>query len=341
LIRIDGRIASYVLLAATVGMYAGAQQQAPSQPRQVPTAPEQQAAPAAQEPSAPAPAEAPKFPPPDPRNFTADKPTRDDVNSFLQASWGYDENRVWQVQAIAKTPVDGLSKVVVYFGDKTGKEKPQAFLFWALPDGKHIVAGDDVYPFGANPYAGNRAKVQQEADGPFRGSPNKDLELVEFADFQCPHCKTAQADIDKLVVDFPKARIVFQNYPLERIHPQAKLAAEYGACVTKLGGSTAFFSFAGSAFDGQDGLATADGAQLTLNSAVTKAGLDPEKVAACAGQPATSDAVEKSVKLAQDLNINLTPTLMINGRQVPMGGVPYEMLKKIIEYQEKLDGIAQ
>ena len=39
--------------------------------------------------------------------------------------------------------------------------------------------------------------------------------------------------MDKLVADYPKARIVFQNYPLERIHTQAKLAAEYAVCVTK------------------------------------------------------------------------------------------------------------
>jgi predicted DsbA family dithiol-disulfide isomerase len=80
---------------------------------------------------------------------------------------------------------------------------------------------------------------------------------------------------------------------------------------------------------------------LTLNSAVTKAGLDPVKVAACANTPETSDNVEKSVKLAQDLNINQTPTLMINGRQVPMGAVPYETIKKIVEYQKQLDGITQ
>ena len=234
-----------------------------------------------------------------------------------------------------------LSKVIVYVGDKTGKQKPGGFLFWALPDGKHIIAGEDVYPFGANPYAENRTALQERADGPYRGSADKNLELVEFADFECPHCKEAQANMDKLAVDFPKARIVFQNFPLERIHPESKLAAEYGVCVTKLGGSSAFFKFASAVFDGQEGLATADGATLTLNSAVTKAGLDPAKVAACANEPATADVVEKSVKLAEDLNINQTPTLMVNGRQVPIGGVPYDALKKIVEYQEKLDGVSQ
>jgi protein-disulfide isomerase len=333
LIRQFGRIASFALLAASTATFVAAAQQ--DAPKQVPPAP-------AQTPSAPAPtAEAPKFPPPDPKNFTATKPTKEEIDQFLTASWGYDENRVWQVAAILKTPVEGLTKVVVYVGDKSGKEKPGAFGFFALPDGKHIIAGDDVYPFGANPYADARAKLQAEANGPYRGSADKTLELVEFADFQCPHCKEAQANMDKLVTDFPKARIVFQNYPLEKIHPRAKLAAEYGVCVTKLGGNNAFFTFANSTFEGQDGLNTADGAQLTLNSAVTKAGLDPAKVEACSKTQETADAVENSVKLAQDLNVNQTPMLLINGRQVPVGGVAYDTLKKIVEYQEKMDGISQ
>lgn len=330
-----GRIASVGLLVAFTAALAAAQQQVP------PAQPQQPAAPTAQEPAAPAPNAPPKFPEIDPKNFTATTPTKDEVNAFLQTSWGYDEDRIWEVAAIMKTPVEGLSKVIVYVGDKTGKQKPGGFLFWALPDGKHIIAGEDVYPFGPNPYAANRTLVQQQANGPYKGSADKNLELVEFADFECPHCKEAQANMDKLAVDFPKARIVFQNYPLERIHPEAKLAAEYGVCVTKMGGSKDFFQFANAVFDGQEGLATADGATLTLNSAVTKAGLDPAKVAACANEPATSQEVEASVKLAEDLNINQTPTLMVNGRQVPIGGMAYDTLKKIVEYQEKLDGIQQ
>ncbi|HEY2859181.1 MAG TPA: thioredoxin domain-containing protein [Terracidiphilus sp.] len=338
MIRNFGRLASVALLAASATAFvAVAQEQAPEAPKQVPAAPPD--GPQAQ--AVPAPAEPPKFPAPDPKNFTASSPTKDQINDFLQASWGYDENRVWQIAAVMKTPVDGLSKVVVYVGDKTGKEKPGAFGFFTLPDGKHIIAGDDVYPFGSKPYAENRTKLQAEATGPYRGSAEKTLEMVEFADFQCPHCAEAQANMDKLVTDFPKARIVFQNYPLERIHPQAKIAAEYGACVAKLGGSTAFFTFASAVFEGQTGLNTADGAQLTLNSAVTKAGLDPAKVGDCAKTPETTADVDKSVQLAQELNINQTPTLVVNGREVPVGGLSYDMLKKIVEYQEKMDGIAQ
>jgi protein-disulfide isomerase len=117
-------------------------------------------------------------------------------------------------------------------------------------------------------------------------------------------------------------------------------AASYGICVSTLGGSTAFFQFASTVFEGQDGLATPDGATLTLNSAVTKAGLDPAKIAACAATPQTKAAVDASVKLAEDLAITQVPTLVINGRQVP-ANAPYDTLKKIIEFQIKMDGLTK
>ncbi len=210
------------------------------------------------------------FPKPDPANFTATTPSRAIVDAFLNTSWGYDESRIWQVEAILKTQEEGFSKVIVFVGDKNGKDKPFRFPFIVLPDGKHMIFGEDIYPFGDHPYAEHRAMMQERADGPYRGSAAKDLEIVEFADLQCPHCKAAQANMDQLAVDFPKARIVFQNYPLP-MHPEAHRAADFGACVAKQGGSSAFFTYVSSVFDGQDGLATPDGATLTLNAAVTKA----------------------------------------------------------------------
>jgi predicted DsbA family dithiol-disulfide isomerase len=107
-----------------------------------------------------------------------------------------------------------------------------------------------------------------------------------------------------------------------------------------LGGSSAFFQYTTAVFDGQDGLSTADGATLTLNSAVTKAGLDPAKVGACAGEQATKDAVKNSEKLAEEIGINEVPTLVINGRQIP-ANIPYDVLKKVVEFQMQRDGLTQ
>ena len=318
-------------------VHVSAQQQVPPAPAQGQPPAQPQGAPG-QEPAAPAPSGPTTFPKPDPANFTASSPSREVVNAFLQQSFGYDEGRIWEVEAILKTQVEGLSKVIVYIGDKSGKQKAQPLQFFVLPDGKHIIAGDDILPFGEHPYAELRSELQQKADGPYKGSASKDLELVEFADFQCPHCKEAQANMEKLATDFPKARIVFQNFPLSQ-HPEAKHAASYGVCVAKQGGSTAFFQFASAVFEGQEGLNSPDGATLTLNSAVTKAGLDPAKVSACASSPETAKEVESQLKLAEDSHVNQTPTLVVNGRPLPVSAVPYDILKKIVEFQAKTDGV--
>jgi protein-disulfide isomerase len=288
---ITGAVALAILSLSFI--QASAQTQVPSAPAQTPATPSEPA------PAAPAPA-APVFPKPNPEFFTATSPTIDTINAFLEASWGYEENRVWQVEAILKTAVDGVSKVIVYIGDKTGKEKPTALQFFTMPDGKHIITGSDIVAFGEKPYADFRTKLQQEANGPARGAVSKDLELVEFADFQCPHCKEAQANMS---------------------------------------GSTAFFKVASDVFDAQDGMATPDGATMTLNSALTKSSLDPSKVSACADSAETKAEVDASVKLASDLGIGQVPTLVINGREVP-ANVPYDTLKKIVAYQAKLDGVA-
>ena len=327
MIRISARLATVVAMAILSSSiyHATAQDQTPASPAPQPAAPE---------------AKAPVFPAPDPADFTATSPTKEVVNAFMQANLGFDANSMWQVQAIQKTAVQGVSKVVVFVGDKSGKQQPSRLAFFTTPDEKHIIVGERIVPFGEHPFADVRSMLQERANGPYRGSASKDLELVEFADFQCPHCKSAQANMDKLVAEFPKARIVFQNDPLVSIHPQSLTAAEYGTCVAKLAGSTAFFQFASAVFEGQDGLATPDGATLTLNSAATKAGLEPAKVSACAALPETKATVEASMKLSKDLDIASVPTLVINGREVP-ANAPYETLKQIIDYQSKIDGVNQ
>ena len=314
--------AALAVLASCVVIAPAAQAQ-----QQVPPAPAEAPAPAAQD---------ALFAKPDPANFTASTPTKETVDAFMNANWGFNQNLAWQVEAIFKTDFPGISKVIVAIADKSGKQPVQPLVFYTLPDGKHIMVGD-IAAFGDHPFATFRDTLQQHAEGPYRGNAAKDLEIVEFADFQCPHCKAAQANMDQLAADFPKARIVFQHFPLAQ-HPQARPAAAYGVCVAKQGGSSAFFTFASSVFEGQDGLATPDGATLTLNAAVVKAGLDPAKIAACSTEAATQPAIDASIKLAKDVGVNETPTLFINGRAV-LATVPYETLKQIVQFQLKLDGL--
>ncbi|MHB1021058.1 MAG: DsbA family protein [Acidobacteriaceae bacterium] len=292
------------------------------------------------EPAAPAPqlSNLNPFPPPNPKFFTAASPTVDTVNSFLKQLWGYDPNREWQVEAILKTPAEGVSKVVVYVAQRgAANNKPAGTQFFVLPDGKHAIAGT-VIPFGATPFADARKILQERADGPAHGSASKDLMLVEFSDLECPHCKEAQATMNQLVKDFPGARIVYENFPLVSIHPEAFKAAAYGVCVAQKSNSD-FFQYVQAVFDTQEGLTPA-AADTTLNNAVTKVGLDSATIAACANTQATKDAVNASIKLGDDLYVDSTPTLFVNGRPLEIAGIPYETLKQIINFQAVEDGVS-
>jgi protein-disulfide isomerase len=174
--------------------------------------------------------------------------------------------------------------------------------------------------------------LQQEANGPSRGAAGKQFMLVEFADFQCPHCKEAQPIMEKLVQDYPQAHIVFENFPLVNIHPAAYKAAVWSACVFQQGGGDAFFKYSDSVFAGQNDLG-GQGAEQALRNSVIAAGLDPDKVAACADSPAGKSAVDASMKLGNDLGVDQTPWLFIDGRGLPLLQLPYDQLKKIIDWQ--------
>ena len=293
------------------------------------------------EPSAPAPqAAAPvvTLPAPNPKNFTAAVPTKETVDSFLKALWGYDENRIWSVAGIFKTRAPGVAKVVVFVADKSQPgTKPAETVFFTTPDGMHAVAGD-VIDFGAKPFAAARKVLQERATGPAKGASSTDLELVEFADLQCPHCKEAQDTMDQLAQDFPQARIVFQNFPLSEIHPYAAVAAAEGVCVRKAKGDAAFFTYAAAVFNTQGAL-TPDSYLPTLASAAKKAGADYIEMAKCAESQAAKDEVKASYDLGVELGVDQTPLLAVNGHLLPLGSIPYEVLKKIIVYQAAQDGI--
>ena len=62
----------------------------------------------------------------------------------------------------------------------------------------------------------------------------------------------------------------------------------------------------------QDAL-TAENGDETLKDAVTKAGMDPAAVDACAATQATKDEVNASIKLAQEIGVEQTPMLAVNG----------------------------
>jgi protein-disulfide isomerase len=276
------------------------------------------------------------FPPANLKNFTADSPSVEEVNGFLKALWGYDTNRLWQVEGIVKTPAPGVAKVVVLVADKRAPGKVSPLVFFTTPDGKHAIA-ENVMDFGVQPFAAARKTLQEHADGPAKGAKSNELLFVEFADLQCEACRDAQEKMDNLQQDFPQARIIFEDAPAAN-HPYAERAALDGVCVRKTKGDAAFFSYVQAVYAKQAGLTPAS-AEETLKTAISAAGADPVAVAACAVLPETKAIVEATVKMAQDLGAVQLPTIAVNGHFISLEAVPYDTLKQMIAFQAAQDGI--
>jgi protein-disulfide isomerase len=298
------------------------------------------------EPAAPV-APADPLPAVNPKFFNVSSPSVDTVNAFLKEVWGFDANRLYRVMAIQKTSAPGVVKVVVFVTTRATDAKVQAATFYITPDGKHAIGeGSGVVPFGAAPFAETRDLLKAKADGASRGAASKDLEIVEFADLQCPHCKEAQSTMDQIVKDFPKAHVVFQLFPLVDIHPSAFKAAAYGVCALKQS-NEAFFKYADGVFDTQEALAPGSDDTL-LKAAAMRAGLDGDAISTCANSQATKDAVNADIKLAEDAGVDQTPLLSVNGRMLPLtssASTPeekarfYDGLKQLIQFQATLDGV--
>ncbi len=60
-----------------------------------------------------------------------------------------------------------------------------------------------------------------------QGDENASCVLVEYGDYQCPHCGAAYAVVKRLQKHFAhELRFVFRNFPLTNMHPMAQAAAE-------------------------------------------------------------------------------------------------------------------
>src|SRR5688572_14633979 len=59
-----------------------------------------------------------------------------------------------------------------------------------------------------------------------QGNRHAMIELVEYGDYQCPHCGQAYPIIKAIQQKFGSdLKFVFRNFPLSEVHPQARIAA--------------------------------------------------------------------------------------------------------------------
>jgi len=260
---------------------------------------------------------------------TLNLPSEATVDSFMQQTFGYEQQVSWKIASIKPAPVPGLVQVDVVLATPQGQ---QASRFYVTADGEHAVVGD-IIPFGAKPFDPVKKTLEKGVSGPTRGPKDAAVTIVEFGDLQCPACKAAQPAIEALVAAEPKARFVFQNFPLE-MHNWAAKGAAYADCVGHAS-NEAFWKFVAKTYETQADI-TAENADEKLTALADGAGVKGADIAACATTPVTKAHVDASLALGKAVNVTGTPTLFINGRTIGnVGQVPADSLKGLVEFAAK------
>jgi protein-disulfide isomerase len=158
---------------------------------------------------------------------------------------------------------------------------------------------------GASP-APHRVTVTT-AGGIALGNANASIALVEFSDYQCPFCKRFHdqsfAELKKDYVDSGKLRYVFRDFPLDRIHPQARKAAEAAHC---MGAQGEYWQAHDTLFKNQDHLQMAD-----LKSYAAKAGLDMKAFDECLDKETYAKQVQENLDDGIKAGVRGTPTFVL------------------------------
>ena len=254
------------------------------------------------------------------------------VNGFLRYTFGFDPATTWKIVKIQPSPL-GMAEVSVTVAQKD--QPPNFYKLLVTPDGAHVIIGDTL-PFGEKPYASARKLLDAGAKGPSKGPDKAAVTIVEFSDFQCPHCKDAQPAIEKLLAAHPDVKFVFQNFPLA-MHDWARKAASYADCIAQTGNKDAFWKFVGDTFAAQ-GEVTASNSDEKLTAIADGAGVKGADIATCAAVPSTDGHVQKSIDLGNEAEVTSTPTFFINGRKVGnLTGVPDNVMSEILDFHSKED----
>jgi protein-disulfide isomerase len=212
--------------------------------------------------------------------------------------------------------------VVIDSGD--GKTKELKFL---VSKDRNSMMRVTKFDLTKDPYTELMSKIDISGR-PSRGAKNAKVVVVNFDDFECPFCSRMHSTLFPTILKEYGDRVnfIYKDDPLDEIHPWAIHAAVDANCLAAQN-SDAYWDFADyiHANKGEVDNEKTPGARLAAVDKITmlqgqKHNLDTPKLEACV-KAQNIDAVKKSMKEAEDLGINGTPTMFVNGQKLD-GAVP-------------------
>jgi protein-disulfide isomerase/uncharacterized membrane protein len=174
--------------------------------------------------------------------------------------------------------------------------------------------------------------VGRTVDGhPFIGAASPTLEIVEYSDYQCPHCLRGHQAMRQLVQQHPdKVRLVHRHFPLDQqCNPSINRpfhldACKYARLTFCAGEQQRFWEANDYLFERGSRKEPVDAAELARALA-----LDAALLATCADGDAAREEARRDLRAGAALGIRGTPTFVVDG-QVHRGSVPPEVIAEAL-----------
>jgi protein-disulfide isomerase len=246
------------------------------------------------------------------------------VESYLRNLFGWGAAFQIKLGPLKDSQLPGFYDVPIAV---TYQDQTDTGTVYASKDGKFIIRGE-LYNMSQDPFAEIRAKLATK-DSPSAGPADAKVTVVEFSDFQCPHCRVLSQNLKPLETKYPQIRIVFKNFPITAIHPWSMTAAIAARCAFQ-SSPEAFWKVHDAIFQQQDLIST-ETVYDKLTEFAAAAGLNRDDFKACLADPETQKSVEADESLGKDLKIASTPTVFVNGRE-NIGGDP-ATLEQLIDFE--------
>lgn len=228
--------------------------------------------------------------------------------------------------------VPGYDSVAVKLDDG-GKQKDYTFL---LSKDRATMLRVTKFDLSKDAYTDLMSKIDVTGR-PSRGAKGAKVVVVNFDDFECPFCsrmhETLFPEIFKEYGD--RVTFIYKDFPLAEIHPWAIHAAVDAGCLAAQNGD-AFWDFADSIHANKqviDSGRTPDARLDVVDKMALMQGqrhsVDSTRLVACL-KAQNEDQVRASMKEADSLGVNATPTLFINGQKID-GAVPINELRAALD----------
>jgi protein-disulfide isomerase len=202
-----------------------------------------------------------------------------------------------------------------------GDGKKQTYDFLLSKDQKTLIRMSKM-DLSKDPYAETMKKIDI-AGRPVRGNANAKVVVVNYDDLQCPYCSVVhQTLFPQLLKEYgDRVAFIYKEFPLSEIHPWAMHAAIDADCLAAQNGD-AYWDFADSTHANRQEINADKGLPnqfAALDSAAFAEGdkfhLDATKLQSCV-KDQKDEAVNASVKEAESLGVNGTPTMFVNGQMI-------------------------